>query len=157
MSVPRDTPPYLANIPSHSITPVPRPQKEEIPSNRQIEKLAREAAQEIYDNEYGKDRRHNVLDVSEWAIIIVDAIHTALGDMEKALKQEKLDRTNENGMLWSGINDLRLKRDVLERQFAIAQEALEWYAPGITNGQRARDALIKINSQNKGGSKPEKD
>lgn len=41
--------------------------------------------------------------------------------LRKDLKQEKLDRKNENEMLWSEINDLRSKRDMLEAQVAATQ------------------------------------
>lgn len=38
------------------------------------------------------------------------------GKLEKELEQEKLDRKNENDMLWAGIDDLRANRDLLERR-----------------------------------------
>lgn len=59
---------------------------------------------------------------NERVALVVPIIAAALDEfaegLRKALRQEKLDRKNENEMNWSEINDLRSKRDVLEKQIA---------------------------------------
>lgn len=58
--------------------------------------------------------RHPHLAGSIIEVGLESAIGVALKEANKALKQEKLDRSNENEMLWSEISDLRAKRDMLE-------------------------------------------